>query len=297
MHLATGPVSWGVDFADAPGNPPWTTVLDGIASTGLRWTELGPVGFLPEGPGVLRSELDRRGLSVAGSFVFQPLSDPGARDEVLAITRRTCAAIATAGGSHLVVIESVSGPREPTAGRTRDAPRLQGAAWADLVAGVRAVAQIARQHGLRPVVHPHAGTYLEFDDEVALLLAEVPVEELGLCLDTGHAAYAGSDLEDLLRTHGNRLDYLHLKDVRRDVHEDVLARELGFWSAITEGLFCPLGEGVVDFRRVGHVLREVGFDGPTTIEQDRDPRSEGSPEGDVRASVSYLESIGFPVSS
>ena len=57
VRLATGPVSWGVDFAEAPANPLWTTVLDEIAATGLGALELGPVGFLPEDADTLRAEL------------------------------------------------------------------------------------------------------------------------------------------------------------------------------------------------------------------------------------------------
>ena len=55
IHLAGGPVSWGVDFADTPGNPAPDTVLDGIAAAGLCWTELGPVGYLPPDPGAARA--------------------------------------------------------------------------------------------------------------------------------------------------------------------------------------------------------------------------------------------------
>ena len=52
IKLATGPVTWGVDFADTPTNPPWQQVLDDIAASGLPAMELGPVGYLPEDPDV-----------------------------------------------------------------------------------------------------------------------------------------------------------------------------------------------------------------------------------------------------
>ena len=68
VRLATGPVSWGVDFADAPDNPPWSEVLDGIAGAGLEWTELGPLGYLPADAA---PELARRGLRLCGGFVFR----------------------------------------------------------------------------------------------------------------------------------------------------------------------------------------------------------------------------------
>ena len=53
VRIANAPVSWGVFYGDDPTNPPWAKVLDEIAATGHRWTELGPIGFLPEDPGQL----------------------------------------------------------------------------------------------------------------------------------------------------------------------------------------------------------------------------------------------------
>ena len=46
--LATGPVTWGVDFADTPTNPPWQQVLDDIVESGLPAHGARP-GRLPAG--------------------------------------------------------------------------------------------------------------------------------------------------------------------------------------------------------------------------------------------------------
>ena len=59
IKLATGPVTWGVDFADTPTNPPWQQVLDDISASGLPAMELGPVGYLPEEPGAVRTGAHR----------------------------------------------------------------------------------------------------------------------------------------------------------------------------------------------------------------------------------------------
>ena len=50
VKLATGPVTWGVDFADAPDNPPWQKVLDDIEQSGIGALELRPGGVPPRGP-------------------------------------------------------------------------------------------------------------------------------------------------------------------------------------------------------------------------------------------------------
>jgi inosose dehydratase len=294
VRLATGPVSWGVDFADSPSNPPWPDVLDDIGRSGFRHLELGPVGYLPEDPRVLRAELERRGLRASGSFVFQPLYERARLSEILATTRRTCAAIAAAGGRFLVVIDLVTPERSATAGRSGVARRLELHGWQALVDGVRAVAAVASlEFGLRPLFHPHAGSHVEFEDEIERLLAALPPRTIELCLDTGHCAYAGIDPVRLYRRHAARIPYLHLKDVDPGVHARALADGMDFWKAVSAGVFCPLGLGCVPFPALVRELTERGFDGWATVEQDRDARRPGPALADVIAGRTYLESIGL----
>src|SRR6476661_5758915 len=99
IRLAGGPVSWGVDFADAPGNPPYEEVLSGIAAAGLRWMELGPVGYVPP------SAPAEHGLGVVGTFVFDAFHMGGVD------VRPAVDAIAAAGGSILVLIDRPSPAR------------------------------------------------------------------------------------------------------------------------------------------------------------------------------------------
>jgi inosose dehydratase len=282
IRLATGPVTWGVDFADAPGNPPWEHVLDEIASSGIGALELGPIGYLPEEPAALRAALDERGLAAVGSFVFDDFHDSSRTRELAAAAERAARAIAAAGGSVLLLIDRPGPERAATAGRPLDAPRL--AAWDAMVDALRRCAAIAADHGLRPAVHPHAGSYIEFEDEIERLLDE---SELDLCIDTGHAAYAGIEADRALVAYSPRLAHVHLKDVR----DEVVGRGLRFWDALAEGVFCPLGEGSVDLPAVLSALDEIGYAGYATIEQDRVPGS-GSPLDDLAASVRVLSAAG-----
>src|SRR5215212_3603591 len=272
IELAGGPVSWGVDFAGAPHNPPYTEVLSGIRAAGLRWTELGPPGYLPADAS---SALSANGLRSVGTFVFEHLHEPAARDTALAAAERALAAVAEAGGSLLVVIDR-PGARARTAGRSAVAERLDRDGWRGLVQITRAIAFRAGERGVRAVFHPHAGSYVEFADEVDRLLDSVPPDELGLCVDTGHALFAGENPTATLARYGDRVGHLHLKDVDATVRERVVAERIGFWSAIALGIFCPIGDGMLDLDRLRRALGAAGYAGFATIEQDRRPGSPGS---------------------
>jgi inosose dehydratase len=284
LQLATGPVTWGVDFADAPGNPPWERVLDEIAGSELSALELGPVGYLPEEPAALRAALASRGLTAVGSFVFDDFHHPWRAPDLEAATERAARAIAAAGGRLLMLIDRPAPERAATAGRSLDSRRLAGADWTAMVEAMRRSAAIARAHGLRAAVHPHAGTFLEYEDEIERLLDDC---DLDLCLDTGHAAYAGIDPDRALVAYGPRIAHVHLKDVR----SEVVDRGLPFWDALAAGVFCPLGAGAVDLPAVLGALDEIGYRGYATIEQDRLPGS-GSPLDDLAASVRVLAAAG-----
>jgi inosose dehydratase len=284
IKLATGPVTWGVDFAGDPGNPPWRSVLDQIERSGLGALELGPVGYLPEDPETLREELGSRGLTAVGSFVFEDFHDPAQARTIAAVTLRACRAIAAAGGSVLVIIDRAGRARAATAGRSRDAARLKGPAWRGMLDRFETTAAVARDLGLTPVVHPHAGSFVEFEDDVERLLDGT---ELDLCVDTGHLAYAGISAPDALLAWAPRVRHVHLKDVRGAVLGAVHERRLGFWAAVSEGVFCPIGEGVVDMPGVLESLSRAGYDGYATIEQDRVPGS-GAPLDELMRSVAAV---------
>jgi len=289
IRLATGPVSWGVDFADAPGNPPWQQVLDEIQRSGVAALELGPVGYLPEDPERLRGALDARGLTAVGSFVFEDLHDPAQGDQVLHVAERACRAIAAAGGSVLVIIDRPGAERVATAGRSDAARRLDAGEWAAMLDLTRRVAEIARRHGLRPAFHPHAGGYVEFRDEIERLLGDT---DLDLCLDTGHAEYAGMFAHEALIAFGERIAHVHLKDIDRYVLARVHGERLSFWEAIEARVFCPIGDGLLDISGVARALGQIGYGGFATVEQDRVPGS-GSPLEDLLASVRVLAASGL----
>jgi inosose dehydratase len=288
IELAAGPVSWGVDFADGPDNPPYAEVLDGIARAGVECLELGPVGYLPSDPETVRRELGARRLSSVGTFVFDDLHRPDAAARVREAAERALDAIVATEGRLLVVIDRPDAARAATAGRADAAVPLDGRAWDAMVDTVRRVAERAAERGVRAVFHPHAGSHVEFENEIERLVEHVPRDELGLCLDTGHALYAGDDPAALIQRHRDRIEHLHLKDVSKDAS----TRPHDFWSAVASGVFCPIGTGMLDIGSVRDALAAIGYDGFATVEQDRRTDTAGTPADDLRLSVAHLRAAG-----
>ena len=291
IRIANAPTSWGVEDPGDGANPRWDRLLSDIAGAGYAGTELGPLGYLPAEPSALRHELAARSLELVGGYIFEPLHTPDGPERALEVARRTCDLLGAAGAVHLVIIQGFTPERERAAGRPGAAQPLPQAQWRTMVASVDEIARVAdEEHGLIGVFHPHAGTHVEFEDEIDRLAANTDV---ALCIDTGHCAYAGIDPVALYRRHGDRVAYFHLKDVDRERLRDALAQGLSFEQAVGERVFCPLGEGVVDFAALATALEERDFRGWATVEQDRLPTDSTAPAQHAAVSLAHLRAAGL----
>ncbi len=294
IKIANAPCSWGVEFADDPRNPDWRRVLQENAQAGYGGIELGPIGFMPEDPGPLRAALDEFKQELVGGVVFRPFHDPAKWDEVMDASLRTCKALVAHGAQHLVLIDSISERRAPTAGRATEAEQMDDSEWSAFRDRVATVARMGtEEYGLTVGIHAHAAGFIDFEPELEHLLDEVDASILNICFDTGHHSYAGFDPVAFMRRHIGRISYMHFKDIDPAVKADVIASRTGFYDACAQGIFCNLGEGDVDFASVRQILLDYGFQGWCTVEQDCDPADDTSPLADARANRDYLRSIGF----
>jgi transaldolase len=287
-RVAAAPISWGVCEVPGWGHVlPLDDVLGEMASLGIVRTELGPPGFLPDDPGVLRAVLNRHGLGLVGGFLAAVLHDEMQVEATLGKARRACAQLA-AGGGEVLVLAAATG-----LGGYDERPALTDVQWATLVTTVATIRDAAAEHGLRACLHPHVGTHVERAAEVERFLAD---SDLPLCLDTGHLLLGGIDLLRLTRTHSDRISHVHLKDVDAVVAERVRSGEITYQQAVQADLYVPLGDGDVPVAEIVRMLESAGFDGWYVLEQDTalvddSPVHAARPLRDVRRSLAHLASV------
>ena len=282
-RLAGAPISWGA--CEVPGwgvMPAPETVLGEMAQLGMRGTELGPPGFLPDDPDALASLLERHGLSLVGGFVPLVLHEHGL-DAAVAETHRVARLIGAAGGRMLVVAAvQDSGWGTPQ--------RLDAAAWGRLAAHLKTIESLASDYGVGVALHPHAGTLIETAEQVRRALEIV---EVGWCLDTGHLLIGGADPVQFAREHGDRVVHVHLKDVDGALAAEVRAGRRSLVTATRQGLFKALGQGDARIAEVVDGLQAHGYDGWFVLEQDTaitgdEPTVAGGPMRDARESIAFL---------
>lgn len=292
VTIGSGPDSWGVWFADDPKQTPWQRYLDEVAEAGYEWTELGPTGYLPCDYDILKPEIDKRGLKVAGSFMMPHLEDKEAWPGTERWLRAIGELLQKFDAKYLVVIDDTYS--NLFTGEQTRVKKLDDDGWERLIETTTKICRIARDdYGLTGVYHHHAETHVEYPEDVERFLADTDPDVVSFCLDTGHYAYRYGDSAELMRKHHARIPYLHLKSVDAEKRDAVNQGNVSFAEAVANDMFVEPQEGVVDFQEFRDVLEEINFEGFCIVEQDMYPAPFDKPLPIAARTLEYLREIGM----
>ena len=166
MNICGAPSCWGVDDPKNPYLPPWTRVLSEASQAGYRAIELGPWGYIPNDVDLVAEELNKNGLGIVVGTIFHDLVTPENQPSDPKMPKLPVHEGQKWPTPYLTVMDWGHDERDFNAGHSDRAPRMDDEQWAAFVKNVRAVCDRANSWGVRPVIHPHAGTYIEFADEI-----------------------------------------------------------------------------------------------------------------------------------
>ena len=247
LRLGTAPDSWGVWFPEDDHQVGWQQYLDELPKAGYVWTELGPWGFLPNEPGRLREELDKRGLRLCGGTMFAALHHGAdALKKSIEEFSQLAKVLAAMDAKYLVHL-----PEQYTdmhTGAATDSASLGAEHWSNLTSGTSELGRIIyEEFGVNLVFHPHVDTHVETQEQIERFLDDTDPQFVNLCLDTGHIAYAGGNNVEIVQRYPDRITYVHLKQVDPAVREYVRQANLPLSEAVKLGAMVepPHGEPVM----------------------------------------------------
>jgi inosose dehydratase len=268
VRLGISPIGWSNDdLPELGGDTPLNVCLAEARLAGYEGIELGHK--FPRDPGVLRPILEGHGLSLISGWYSGRLLERSVRAEMTAIGPH-CTLLVAMGCSVLVYAEtsgSIAGDRRH---QLSSRPRLGASDWRDFGTRLTKLADDLSRRGIGLVYHHHMGTVIESEAEIDRLMT-VTGDEVGLLLDTGHAAYAGVDPAALIRRHADRIKHVHCKDVRPEVLARVRATDASFLNSVLDGVFTVPGDGCVDFAGVLAELAAADYNGWLVVEAEQDP--------------------------
>jgi inosose dehydratase len=303
LTVANAPISYGafeLTVGIDPNVPDAEFVLDEVSGAGYAGIDLGPVGYLGDGP-VLAERLARRNLGLAGAYLEFPFTDQAALEHLYP---ELDAMLDTFDA----VRDKVPGPlpRPTIADASSDVRRLKPGqshadhslglnddAWKKFAVGLQSVLTRCRDRGYEPTFHPETGTFVEATWEIERVLE---ISDVGLCLETGHIFVGGGDPLEVLRSAPERVNHVHLKDAVRSRMDAVIADHEPTPAIWSREVFCALGEGDVNLDAVLAELEALNFEGWLVVEQDIFPQTSArfaQAIADQQKNRKYLASRGI----
>ena len=289
IKIANAPCSWGVDYADDINNPSWESVFKEIADAGYSYCEIGPYGFLPSEKINTIEFLNKLKLKVAGGFIFDHLHISDHHKRIKSKIFSTCSFLQKLKAKVFVIIDHISDERMKTSGNKNLSVDLSSEEYKKMTRFLKEICNIAKEEfDLTPVLHPHAGSYIEYEHEVDRLINDINSKYFSLCLDTAHLTYSGINPYDAILKYQSLVKHMHFKDIDENTLKNIHKNNIDFDSAVSEGVFTPLGSGMIDFKKINSNLKKINYDGFATIEQDIDPTLGLSALDYARKSMKFL---------
>lgn len=291
IRVGTAPDSWGVWFPEHPQQVPYPRFLDEAAAAGYTWIELGPYGYLPTDPELLRNELGQRGLKVAAGTVFERLHTDDDWSATWSDVEAVAKLTAAVGGSHVVVIPEMW--RDPMTGVAREPRKLTEEQWRRKTDGMNRIGHSLHEtFGLRAQYHPHADSHIDTEEHIFRFLDCTNSHDVSLCLDTGHVSYCGGDALNIINKYPERIGYLHLKQIDPYVRSKVKSEDLSFGEAVRLGVMTEPPSGTPELPPILRAVERLGADIFAIVEQDMFGCSPEKPLPIARRTRHYVGSCG-----
>ena len=253
---------WGAGYS-------FEQVLAEMAKLGYEGTEMSH--RYPQDPEQLRQVLEAHGLSLAAAYRWTNFVHEDHVDEEVALAKAHVDFCKAAGADFALVAEGGNSLHWDRRGPRATVAPLDEDGWGRLVDALHVVGDHARRQGVILSVHPHAGTVLQTPEEIDQLFDLTDPQLVGYCLDTGHIAYGGGNPGAVAALWAHRVNYVHLKDVRKSVLFQAQRQGWAFMDAVRANVFCTPGVGAVNFDPVIGALDAAGYRGWYVVEAEQDP--------------------------
>lgn len=271
IKLGIAPINWSNDDDPSLGfNTSFEQCIDEMSKAGYQGTELG--SKFPQDSHTLKAVLRKRNLNLISGWFSTYFTEPDSSTKTCEDFLVHLSFLKALGAQYVNLCEcghsiqkgtqAILGPEKPIF-----TPRQ----WKALAQGLNTLGRMAEDFGLKTVYHYHAGTGVFYQDEIEYLLEITCPSLLGLLLDTGHAALAGIPLLPFITKHGQRIQYVHLKDLRQEVYHELKTKPLSFLEGVRAGIFTVPGDGCLDFKAILNELKAEGYQGWMLVEAEQDP--------------------------
>ena len=281
VKLGIAPIAWSNDdMPELGGDTPLEQCLSEAREAGFLGIESG--GKFPKKSEELIPLLEKYSLQLCSGWYGANLRKNSVEEEIELIQEQLklfqdCKAPCIVFAE---VSDSIAGnPDRPLSTR----PQMDNEEWSVFCKKISEIGKYLEDQGMPLAYHHHMGTVIETQKDTERLL-ESTSEQVKLILDTGHMLFASGNFIETYNNFKDRIIHIHCKDMRKDILDKSLEKDLSFRQAFLEGAFTVPGDGYIDYKPFFELLTKNDYSGWLVVEAEQDP---------IKANPLEYAKIGF----
>lgn len=293
VRLGIAPIAWTNDDLPELGKEnTFEQCISEMALAGYTGSEVG--NKYPKDPTVLKKALDLRGVQICNAW-FSTLFTSEAEEVTIENFIKHRDFLFAVGARMIGCSEQGNSIQGTTKAVFDEKPVYTEEEWVKVTKGMNKLANLAAEKGMKLSFHHHMGTGIQTPEEIDKFM-EMTADNVYLLFDSGHLAYSEGNVEAayaVLKKHAARTAHVHLKDIRKEVVDQVKAEKLSFLEGVKLGAFTVPGDGIIDFAPIFDILEQVNYEGWMVVEAEQDPAVANPFEYALKARAYIKEKAGL----
>jgi inosose dehydratase len=289
MHIKLGiaPIAWSNDdMPELGGDTPIEVCLEEAKKSGFSGIELG--GKFPRNPGTIKFLLEKYTLKMPGGWYGSLIRERSVDAEWESMQNHI--SLLKFVKSDVFVFADVSGSIQGDAlSPLSSRPTLKDRDWKKYSQKISELSNRLDDVGLPMSYHEHMGTIIQTEKDIDRLMNETN-SKTNLLYDTGHLLFAQANYENVLKKYISRINHIHCKDIRKDILNKSLEKNLSFRDSFLKGVFTVPGDGHIDYMPLLKFLKENNYNKWLVVEAEQDPKK-ANPFEYAKIGNNYLKNI------
>lgn len=293
IQLGIAPIAWTNDDLPELGKEnTFEQCISEMALAGYTGSEVG--NKYPKDVKALKEKLDIRGLTICNAW-FSTFFAIGKEKETIEEFIKHRDFLYELGAKVIGCSEQSHSIQGLEKAIFEEKPCFTKEEWERIFEGYNCLAQLAEEKGMKVCLHHHMGTGIQTPEEVKIFM-EGTKENVYLLFDSGHIYYSENSqeaTENLLKTYIDKIVHIHLKDVRKEVVEQIRQEKGSFLQGVKRGTFTVPGDGCIDFKPLFQMIEQSNYAGYMVVEAEQDPAVANPFEYAVKARKFIKEMTGL----
>ncbi|MCW1305927.1 MAG: myo-inosose-2 dehydratase [Candidatus Parvarchaeota archaeon] len=282
IKLGISPIGWtNDDMPELGSNISFEQSIDEMALAGFEGCEVG--NKFPRDTNELKEALQLRNLKIASAWFSSFFTTKDIRETIDKFIKHRDF-LYEMGAKVIVVSESGKSIQgEITTPLHSKKPVFDDKDWMNLVNGLHEIGKLAKDKDMKIVYHHHMGTGVQTFGEIERLMELTDPTLVYLLVDTGHIVFSGGDPIQLIKKFGERIKHVHFKDIRKNIMEISIRKDMSFLNSVRLGIFTVPGDGMIDFVPIIKALDDIDYKGWIIVEAEQDPQKANPLEYAIKA--------------